>query len=161
MKYRLLSDAELHHLEGDLKAFLIVNGVEGATWKELNEQEPEKALSLVSLFSDQVLQTVYEKVTCLEHRSKTACLVFRFLPDCQQLIAIQSNDENHCDLTTPESIHEALTHHFSSLSFFKSEKGYSAPRETSIHELLEQGCVLSSMDFWNQLEEIISSGKKN
>ncbi|WP_430405394.1 DUF6495 family protein [Fluviicola sp.] len=46
MKYRILSDEELQHLEGDLKAFLIINGVHGEEWAKLNQEDPQKAAGI-------------------------------------------------------------------------------------------------------------------
>jgi hypothetical protein len=72
MKYRILSDEELAHLEDDFKQFLIVSEVHDDEWREMNKKDSEKALSLVRLFSDTVLQKVYEKVKFIEHRSPNA-----------------------------------------------------------------------------------------
>ena len=47
MKYRMLKADELSALEGDLKAFLIVNGIDGSIWERINNEEPEKAVKLV------------------------------------------------------------------------------------------------------------------
>lgn len=155
MKYRILSDEELQHLEGDLKAFLIINGVHGEEWAKLNQEEPQKALELVELFSDQVLQTVYEKVRFLEHRTPDSCIVFHFQEQEQELIAIQKNPDSNCDLSTIEGVHEALTKSTNHLSFFTSKKNYALSREMEIHKLIEQGAVLSDAVFWNSLKEII------
>lgn len=155
MKYRLLSDEELQHLEGDLKAFLIINGVEGELWKTLNEQEPEKALALVELFSDQVLQTVYEKISYLEFRSPDACMVFHCKKDEQELIALNRKTTGNVDLSTIEGIHSALVNHAKDLHVFKTSKAYVDERELEIHRLLEQGCVLSTEDFWKALESVV------
>lgn len=154
MKYRILTDEELVHFEQDLKAFLIINGIEGERWKELNETDPEKARALVALFSDQVLQTIYEKISFLEFRSKNSLLVFHCKPDEQELIAIHTKQEN-LDLSTTESIHEALRQHARDLEFFQSVKAYTASREQAIHELLEQGCILSDIGFWNALKSLL------
>ena len=94
MRYRILSDEELQHLEGDLKAFLIINGLHGEEWAKLNQEEPQKVLDLVELFSDQVLQTVYEKVRFLEHRTSDSCLVFHLGEQEQELIAIQKKGDS-------------------------------------------------------------------
>lgn len=155
MKYRILSDEELQHLEGDLKAFLIINGIHGEEWEKLNREEPQKALELVELFSDQVLQTVYEKVQFLEHRSPDSCLVFHFREQEQELIAIQKKSDAVIDLSTVEGIHEALTKTPNNLSFFTSKKNYNDSREMEIHQLIEQGAVLSDAVFWNSLKEIL------
>ena len=155
MKYRILSDEELQHLEGDLKAFLIINGIHGEEWEKLNLEEPEKAIALVELFSDQVLQTVYEKVKFLEHRTPDACLVFHFAEKEQELIAIQKKPGSSIDLSSVEGMHQALSKELKQLSFFTSKKPYNDPREKEIHQLIEQGAVLSSEIFWNSLREIL------
>ncbi|WP_343634880.1 DUF6495 family protein [Fluviicola sp.] len=155
MKYRVLSDEELQHLEGDLKAFLIINGVHGEEWAKLNQEEPQKALELVELFSDQVMQTVYEKVKFLEHRAPDSCIVFHFGENEQELIAIQKNPGSVVDLSSVEGIHEALTKTPGDLSFFTSKKHYNDSRELEIHRLIEQGAVLSDAGFWNSLKEIL------
>lgn len=155
MKYRILSDEELQHLEGDLKAFLIINGIHGEEWEKMNQQEPTQAFALVELFSDQVLQTVYEKVKFLEHRTPESCLVFYFKEKEQELIAIQRNSTSEVDLSTIEGIHQALLNHLKELSVFTSKKEYHVEREKEIHQLIEQGAVLSSDEFWNSLQKII------
>lgn len=155
MKYRMLSDEELQHLEGDLKAFLIINGIHGEEWEQLNREEPQKALELVGLFSDQVLQTVYEKVQFLEHRTPDSCIVFHFGETEQELIAIQKTSDSEMDLSTVDGIHQALVSATSALSFFTSKKSYTDLREMEIHQLIEQGAVLSDAQFWNSLKEIL------
>jgi hypothetical protein len=157
MKYRMLSNEELEHLEGDLKAFLILNGVAGDDWKALNETDPDKAIALVELFSDKVLETVYEKVEYLEHRSPDMCLVFHLGEKDQSLITIQRTEGSSLDLSTPEGIHEALTKRISELEFFTSKHAYHKEREMEVHKLITQGCVLSTKEFWDALMEVISA----
>lgn len=155
MKYRILSDEELQHLEGDLKAFLIINGVHSEEWAKLNRDQPQKALELVELFSDQVLQTVYEKVKFLEHRTPDSCIVFHFGEQEQELIAIQKKPGTVVDLASVDGIHEALTKTPDKLTFFTSKKNYTHSREMEIHRLIEQGAVLSDAVFWDSLKEIL------
>ena len=104
MKYRILTTEELTHFEEDLKQFLIVNGVHGDEWERMNRETPDKAVELVALFSDTVLQKVYEKIRFLEFRSVDSCLVFHCLSDRMLLIAIQRTQPD-LDLSTPENIH--------------------------------------------------------
>lgn len=159
MKYRILSDEELAHLEDDFKQFLIVNEVHDDEWREMNKKDSEKALSLVRLFSDTVLQKVYEKVKFIEHRSPNACMVFKLGEDKMDLISIASS-EKETDLSTPESIHEALVKMPEKLQFFRSTKPYIKDREMEIHEMIEGGCVNSSEAFWILLEKAISNEPK-
>lgn len=156
MKYRLLTDDELRHLEEDLKHFLIVNGVHDTEWEAMNRDEPEKALQLVGVFSDTVLQKVYEKLQFLEFRSPDACLVFNCLPEEQVVIALNRKSGTSVDLSTIEGIHSALSESIGDLSFFRSKKLYAKTREEEIHQLLDGGCVMSSKEFWEALEKILS-----
>lgn len=155
MKYRMLNDEELKIFEEDLKQFLIVNGVHGDEWEEMNKIQPNKAVELVGFFSDSVLQKVYEKIKFIEHRSKKSCLVFNLLDDKIDLISINSKDDS-VDLSTPEGIHDALVSHTDKLTFFQSTKKYSKVREEEIHEMLMQGCVNSSEAFWMQLKKALN-----
>lgn len=154
MKYRILSQEELEILEDDFKAFLIVNGVHNEEWVEMNASNPDQAVQLVELFSDTVLQKVYDKIRFIEHRSEKSCMVFHLKEDVIELISINAKDDT-ADLSTPDSIHEALSKNAAALSVFKTEKAYAKDRSMEIHEMLEQGCVNSSEAFWYQLEKVV------
>lgn len=155
MKYRILSDEELSHLEEDFKQFLIVTGVHAEEWEEMNKTDVQKAIQLVEVFSDTVLQKVYEKIAYLEFRSSDSCMVFNFGPSSVKLISIQRKPESSVDLSTPESIHNALANASKELSFFRSEKQYIISREEEIHKMIEQGCYISSAEFWDLLTEVL------
>ena len=67
------------------------------------------------------------------------------------LISIQVKPESSANLMSVESIHKALTSQIEQLMFFNSQKAYSQSREEDIHQMFEQGCMLSSEEFWNSL----------
>jgi hypothetical protein len=114
-------------------------------------------MQLVDLFSDNVLQTVYEKVNFLEFRRPDSCIVFQMGKTEQALVAINRKADSQHDLSSVESIHAALTNHINELDFFQSKKAYTQARETEIHLLLEQGCVLSVQEFWDSLTQVIGN----
>ena len=151
MKYRILTDEELVHLEEELVQFLIVNGVDGTAWKKMNLESPNQAIRLVELFSDTVLQKVYENIRFLEFRSPETCMIFNCGKDELELISIQRKNSS-LDLSTPEKIHQCLVESANGLSFFQSKKSYTLNRELEIHQMLEQGCVLSTSEFWEALK---------
>ena len=154
MKYRILTMEELEVFEEDFKQFLIVNGVHTEEWEEMNKSDKEKAVKMVELFSDSVLQKVYEKINYLEHRSKQSCLVFKLNKENIELISINSNSDK-VSLESPELIHNAILNHTDEIAIFSTEKGYNQIRETEIHELIQQGCVLSDDTFWNSLKSVL------
>ena len=151
----MLTGEELEVLAEDLKHFLIVNGVHDEEWREMNLSDIPKATSLVELFSDTVLQKVYEKIRYIEHRTETSCMVFSLNKDKIELISLNAKHNSSVDLSTPESIHSALINDSDSLTIFKSEKNYSKEREVEIHEMLEQGCVNSTKEFWDALHKTV------
>ena len=154
MKFRMLTQEELTHLEEELKHFLIVNHVHKEEWEKINQDNPTLALELIGLFGDQVLQRVYENIHYLEHRSADACFVFHMKAEEIEMIALQkkNNKDLSIDFSTPESIHDALTNHPSNVGFFKHTKPYSKNREEEIHQMVEQGCVKSVESFWDSLK---------
>jgi hypothetical protein len=154
MKYRILTDDELEVFAEDLKHFLIVNGVHSEEWEEINKNDKEKAIQLVELFSDNVLQIVYEKMKFIEHRSPKSCMVFQFKEDEIELISLNVKN-GMSDLSTPESIHDALVNRPNEIALFKTTKKYNKKREIEIHEILTQGCVNSSEEFWVSLNKLI------
>lgn len=150
----MLTTEEMEIFNEDFKHFAIANGVSNEEWVEMNQSDKEKAAKLVGLFSDTVLQKVYEKLKFIEHRSPASCLVFRLNEEHIDLISLNAKSDK-VDLSTVESIHDALVNHPQELALFRSQKKYSKVREEEIHEMLSQGCVNSSEAFWLMLEKVI------
>jgi len=155
MKYRLLNKEEMEIFDQDFKHFLIANGVSNEEWVELNQNDIEKATQLVELFSDTIFQKVYEKIQFIEFRSPESCIVFNCLPDSIELISINRKSAT-VDLSTPDSIHKALTKNANEINYFKSSKKYNTLRELEIHQMIENGCFNSSEAFWNSLTQLFN-----
>ena len=155
MKYRLLNKEEMEIFDQDFKHFLIANGVSNEEWVQLNQNDIEKATQLVELFSDTIFQKVYEKIQFIEFRSPESCIVFNCLPDSIELISINRKSAT-VDLSTPDSIHKALTKNANEINYFKSSKKYNTLRELEIHQMIENGCFNSSEAFWNSLKQLFN-----
>ncbi len=155
MKYRMLTLEELEIFAEDFKQFLIVNGVHAEEWEEINKNDKQKAVQFVELFSDTVLQKVYEKIQFIEFRSEDSCMVFKLNKENIELISITRKENSDVSLETPEKIHNALVHHSDALTFFKTQKKYTKERELEVHEMIQQGCVHSDKAFWESLEKVI------
>jgi hypothetical protein len=155
MKYRILAHEELLALEKELIAFLIVNGVHSEEWEKLNKDEPQKATELIQVFSDTVLQKVYEKIQFLEWRSDNICMVYSLQKEWIELIIIKSKNNSSVKLNSAENIHIALTDNWHELELFHSSKKYDEDRELFIHKLIEKECLISNELFWSQLKQLI------
>jgi hypothetical protein len=156
MRFRLLSNEELQHLEAEFKQFLIVNQIHSDEWKKINELEPEKALALVELFSDTVLLKVYEKIDFLEFRSKHLFSVYRIHSERIEAIHVKSEDHS-LSLEKDEQISVAINSNPSKLSIYRAEKKVNPFKEDEIHRLVEIGCVKSTELVWDQFSNLIKS----
>jgi hypothetical protein len=154
MKYRILTKEEMEVFDEDFKHFLITTGVSNEEWLEMNQTNVPQATALVELYSDTVLQKVYEKMQYVEFRSEDTCMIFHCLPDKMELISLNKKGKKG-DLSTPKTIHVTLTKHPEELSIFKTVKPYTESREKEIHELFEKGCFVSSHEFWEALDVLI------
>lgn len=153
MRFRMLNKDELEANENELIQFLIVNGVDGPEWERLNTNYPEKALSLVELFSDVVWLRILEKTTHLEFRSVTKLFVFECGADEIELIALQA-DSDEVNLSTPEQIHYSLLTFPGQIQFFTQKKQYRKNREDELFDMISSGCVNSSVDFFSALKRM-------
>lgn len=150
LKYRMLTKEEMEIFDEDFKHFMITNGVTNEEWIEWNKTNLDKATQLVEVFSDTVLQKVYEKIKYIEFRSLDSCIVFYCDLDKIEMISINRKNDS-VDLSTPDSIHDALSKNEKALTYFKTSKSYSTLREQEIHQMIEQGCFNSTKEFWELL----------
>ena len=155
MRFRILSDDELKHLENDFKQFLIVNQLHKEEWLELNQSSPEKALALVELFSDMVLLKVYEKINFLEYRNNRIFSIYKISENQIQAIHIKSENEN-VSILSDEELALALKNNLKELNIYKAEKQVSPYKEDEIHKLIQQGCILSNEFVWGKMSELLS-----
>lgn len=152
----MLTKEEMEIFDEDFKHFAIANGVDNDAWMKLVTEDQEKATKLVEIFSDTVLQKVYEKLKFIEHRTKESCMVFKLNRDNIEMISINSKSEK-ADLSTPESIHDAMVKSPEELTFFETTKAYNKTREDEIHQMLESGCFNSSEAFWIMLKKALKT----
>jgi len=157
MRFKVLSDEELQANEQELIQFLIVNGIDGPLWEKMNQEEPDKAVTLVELFSDIVWERLLAKINYLEFRSSNKLFVFHCGPEEIELLALQS-DFPQVDFSTPERIHESLLKFPDQVTYFTQKKSYIPTREDELFRMIQQGCVRSTDSFFNALKEVISNG---
>ncbi|HRO74935.1 MAG TPA: DUF6495 family protein [Crocinitomicaceae bacterium] len=157
MKYRILKDEELASLEEQLKQFLIVNGIYDDEWKRINKEEPDKALDIIEIFSDYVLQIVYENTIYLEKRTPDTVFFFEYGETKANLIAFQKHDKTNAafDLSEASGVVDALKNHASELHFFQQEKPYTKTRELEIHDMFMNGCSKGTKEFWDLLKKVV------
>jgi hypothetical protein len=137
MQYQCLTLAQLAALEQDFVAFLIVNGIEGETWKTLNETNPTKAQDLADLFS----QVVWEKVlkeTRYVKRISESDRIFGYLGDDEGVLYIGQQNPSGWD-------------------FHKARKRWSTTRELEVFTLLQQGFQRATEQEFTEISQLIKT----
>ena len=124
-------------LEQDFVAFLIVNGIEGETWKSLNETNPTKAQDLANLFSQVVWEKVLKETRHVKRVSETE-RVFGFLGEEQGILLIGQQNPN-------------------GWVFHKANKHWGNNRESEVFALLQQGFERATEQEFNEVSQLLKT----
>ena len=153
IKYRLLSDKELNELKEEFTQFLIIQGIHNDEWNKINKNNPEKALQIVAVFSDTVLEKSYSKVKYLEYKSKSFFSVFEIGEKASKVLQISTTN----DAINLEDIDNIRKHLLSKeISIQKGEKKHSKERGMEIHQLIFQGCSFTTAETWLHINKLIN-----
>lgn len=139
-KYRALTQEELNELEKEFIDYLIVNGITAGDWVRIKEEDNEKAIDIVTLFSDVILEGVLRKIQFLEHRTKTDIKAFQCLGEKMVLVGMISENPN-IDFRSEASFGDNTTP--TGVKVYTTEKTYSKKRELELFEMIQHGCQIS------------------
>jgi len=137
MDYPCLSLVQLEALETDFVAFLIVNGVEGETWKTLNETNPSKAQELANLFSQVVWEKVLKETRYVKRVSETD-RIFGYLAEEQGVLLMGQQNP-------------------SGWVFHKAKKHWGGNRESEVFTLLQQGFERATEQEFTEISQLIKT----
>lgn len=139
LKYRSLSKDELIELEPEFKQFLIVNEIYDAEWRALASQDPEKAQSFIDLFSNIVLERVYNQVPGLVHIGNDFITVFDFQDAIWTFYHFQFTNLQQPLKCEADDFLRFIQQNWEHLSMHKGTKKSSEQKAAEIHALLSKG----------------------
>ncbi|MEY4215964.1 MAG: hypothetical protein RLZZ68_420 [Bacteroidota bacterium] len=136
MDYPIIPLDQLKELEKELVAFLIVHGIDGDLWKSINEENPEKAMQLVQLFSNTVWEKIADQTTAMKRMSANETTFIRIGTEEGFLLNVQNNDGK--------------------LTVHTGKKSVDGNRREQVIELLTQGFErISSEEFSEALKNFL------
>ncbi|WMX14275.1 MULTISPECIES: DUF6495 family protein [unclassified Aureispira] len=153
MRFRRLTNEELETLEEDFVQFLASNQITAKEWVSLKENHPAKVEELITLFSDIVLEKVFSKIDCLQHRTKDTIRVFYCQEDKITMTGLQINDPTK-DLTNPEDLNVLANPNNlnGSVKVFQMDKAYAQDRADEVFSMLyKDGCQPASKSMFDAL----------
>ena len=157
MKYRRLDAEELAAVEKEFVNFLVSHTITSEDWVKIKAESPEKAESLIEIFSDIVFDKVLKKVEFLEHKTSNDIKVFRCLTDKIELVGLQVEGESDLDFRknmTPDQMISALQQSDAKLQIYQAEKSYTKAREIEVFNMMESGCLIAQGDLYRTLVDL-------
>lgn len=153
-KYRLLTNEELKGLEKDFIDYLVVNSITADEWVKIKEANPEKARTIIDLFSDVVFEKILRNVEYLEFYDKQYVRVFHCKPDEIRMITMEIEGEE-ADFTNTEFIAKSMSNPPEDLLIYQAEKPYTKTREIEIFEMIEKGCLIAKDNLFKALDSAL------
>lgn len=149
-KYRLLTDEELSHLEKEFIEYLVINGITAGDWVKMKAEENEKALKIVNLFSDVVLEGAMRKIHYVEFREPNSLSCFHF-QEHKAILARLVVMDSGIDLT--QQIDEKLVLNSAHIQpeLTVTEKEYSETRELELFQWINRGAEVSDGNLFKTL----------
>tara|TARA_R110002049_G_scaffold100145_5_gene244000 strand:- start:3997 stop:4479 length:483 start_codon:yes stop_codon:yes gene_type:complete len=154
MKYRYLTDQELEILEKDFVHFLVANGIDNDEWVRVNAESKEKALEIVGLFSDVVIEKAIENIKYLEYRSAKSLKIFHCKEKEISLIGLDIDEESNLDFTEADSAEKAMAEGTDAIKTYKTKKAYHPSRTEELFKMMEAGCYIVDGKFYNTLNHL-------
>lgn len=137
VKYRFLSNDELSGLEEELKQFLITNQLYAEEWEKLNKENPEKAKEVIGLFSNMILDKVYEKTKYLLHLSEKKIKAFFFTEEKAIMIGL---DYAGGDSIPKEDTMTFIQNNLSDFKIYSANKAFAKEeRNQEVYNLVKVG----------------------
>mgnify|MGYP000002536440 FL=1 len=137
MRFRRLNSEELFSLETEFKQFLVIHALYDEEWRLLAEENPEKAEQFIELFSDLVLEKVYNQVSFLVHFSSTMVSFFDMRNNPLKAYHIKCSEG--LSLQNEEGLQQALIVHFNELHFYRGEKQLQQEKADEVFDLIRKG----------------------
>ena len=154
VKYRYLTDEELHDFEEEFKHFLIANGLHTEEWERLNNEDPDKAIEVVGLFSNLILDKVYDNVKFVLHVGQKDLKAFKFYDDRAVLIGVDYKGKHDFP---KNDILKFIAENASDMLIYSTSKSFSKEnRNQEVHFLVKLGGDMSDgqvFDFLYKIKE--------
>ncbi len=151
-KYRTLKRDELNILEKDFVQFLVTNGIMANDWELLKIEEPEKAESLIEMFSDIVFEKALSKIEFLSKTEPSAVICIQFLPESFKIRGLITDENSSIDFTQKEAIQNAILNPPKGLKIVGHEKPYEQSKNQDIFAFMQQGFEIDNGKFYHVLE---------
>ncbi len=150
-KYRELSIEELESMEKEFIDFLALNGIPGDDWIKLKKDDPQRADSLCTTFSDVVFTKILTKCKYIEQYTERHMVSVFCDKNKMYLLGLEAPESFNIDFTDPAYITKMQTDPPKNLHIIKSEKKYNQEREVELWKMISDGFIISDQKLYMNL----------
>ncbi len=150
-KYRVLTSDELALLEKEFVDFLVINGITADDWVKIKEQDQETSASMVTAFSDVIMEGALRKTFYLEKIDKHRIASIHFQSEQMVLSAMEAPLGSIADFTDQGFIKKATAEAPSYLKTYTTSENYPKSREESIYYFTTLGWLVSDGKLYKAL----------
>lgn len=157
MEYTRLTKEQFEELHPEFVNFLATQSIDKAEWDTLKSEQPEVAEQELDVFSDLIWEGVLSRAVFLEHFSKNHIFLFHCFEKHVDSIILKSLVPD-TDFFTKDGLEWLSDNMFTENIEMKiGKKDFTAERNVSIFELIQQGAFLSDGQLYQQINSIIHS----
>ena len=151
VKYRLLSQEELTHLEKEFINYLSANTITADDWIKIKTEDPDRTRQIIESFSDVVMEEVLHKTEFLEKTDKNRIASIHFQSNQMVLAAMEAPLESDADFTNKEFITQATNNPPEYLKAYTLTEPYNESREKDLFRFTELGWLVSDGKLYKTL----------
>jgi hypothetical protein len=155
LRYRRLTEVELQQLEKKFVDFLVLNGIVADDWARMKTNTPQKALSMIDIFSNMVFETTLKRIEYLRHVSPKELRNIRVSDKKINILSLQ-NSNPKLDLTNERHLEKIFSDDamLEGISIYSAEAKHKTSREQTVFELMESGYRACDAQFFDYLQKL-------
>ena len=150
MKYRVLTEDEFEALKDEFVKFLIVQGIDAASWQKMKDLEPDLAQKYLHDFSDFVFENTLQKIGYIDFFNGNSLKLFKCASDDIQLINIESVSK----FETIQDFLKAMASDLTGFTLQRHAKKYHPNRAVELFRMISSGGLVSD-GYW--YEKMVTS----
>jgi hypothetical protein len=158
-KYRHLTYEELQELEKEFVDFLVLNSITADEWVKMKKNMPEKAATLLELFSDVVFESITRKIQFLELRTPKELISCQCLDDKLVIVGMKAPAKSAADFTDQSYIQQAFLNPPAELKVYTTSKKYADSRQVDLFAMTQAGYTITDGKIFKTLSLSLPPGK--
>lgn len=164
LKYRRLTTNELQELSKEFVQFLAAQSITAPDWEKIKAEKIEKRDELIDLFSNIVLERIFNNTDYLEIISNDELRIFNMKEESGRLIGLKVANKE-VDLSDDAILNELFKDPKKLLAqepkFYELTKKYDKTKAEEVFFLLNMGATITNNTLYNTINSLLEGQNKS